>query len=62
MDVQIDEQFLRAWIARMDLVEIPDEDMPRVLAAVRAHRAAMARLEQSHLPLRETFTAHPYQA
>jgi hypothetical protein len=62
VDEQIDERFLREWIARLELVEIPDADMPRVLAAVRTHRAAMQRLEQSHLPLRDTFTAHPYRA
>ena len=62
MDEQITEQFLREWVRRLDLVEIPEADMPRVLAAVRAHRAAMRRLEESDLPLRATFTAHPYLA
>jgi hypothetical protein len=62
MDDQLDEQFLQAWTARLGLIAIPDADMSRVLAAVRAHRASMRRLDRSHLPLRETFSAHTFQA
>jgi hypothetical protein len=53
---------LRAAVAALGLVPIPERLMPLVLAQVRTHRANMARFDAAGLELADVVTAQPYRA
>ncbi len=53
---------LRELVRLLDLVPIPDDLMPRVLANVRSYRAAMRRFAESGLDVADVVTAQPYRA
>ena len=46
----------------LGLVAIPDQLLPRVLAAVQTYRAAMRRLDEAGIDLADIVTAQPFRA
>jgi hypothetical protein len=53
---------LRAVVAALGLVPVPDRLMDRVLEQARAHRASVRRFDAAGLDVADVVTAQPYRA
>ncbi len=53
---------VEAFIRLHDLVPIPPDLMPRVLAMVRDHRESMRRFVEAEIDCRDVFPAQVYHA
>ena len=52
---------VRAAVAALGLMPVPERLMPWVLAQLNAHRANMARFEASGLDVADVVTAQPFR-
>ena len=53
---------VRAVIAALELVPVPERLMAQVVAQARAHRASMRRFDAAGLDVADVVTAQPYRA
>ena len=60
-EAEVTAEDLSRMVAAQGLVPIPEHLMERVVQAVRTHRRAMQRFDQSGIDLRDVVTAQPYR-